>query len=129
MSALPTRISRYEIKGLIAQGGMGELYLATDPNTSRVVALKVLSGTLDSGELRGRFEHEARALASLNHPNIVRVYDYGEFQGAPFIVMEYVRGETLAEKIKRRSPMSLARKLKLMIELCGGLAHAHALKI
>jgi serine/threonine protein kinase len=129
MSALPTRISRYEIKGLIAQGGMGELYLATDPNTSRLVALKVLSGTLDSSELRGRFEREARALASLNHPNIVRVYDYGEFQGAPFIVMEYVRGETLAEKIKRRSPMSLAHKLKLMIELCGGLAHAHAVKI
>jgi serine/threonine protein kinase len=125
MSPLPTRISRYEIKGLIAQGGMGDLYLARDPNTSRFVALKLLNATLDSSELRGRFEREGRALASLNHPGIVHIYDYGDFQGAPFIVMEYVRGETLAEKIKRKAPISIVQKLKLMTELCSGLAHAH----
>lgn len=125
MSSQPTRISRYEIKGLIAQGGMGDLYLARDPNTDRLVALKLLLATLDSADIRGRFEREARALASLNHPNVVHIYDYGDFQGAPFIVMEYVRGETLAEKIKRRAPMPVSEKLRLMVELCAGLTHAH----
>ena len=125
MSSQPTRISRYEIKGLIAQGGMGDLYLARDPNTNRLVALKLLHATLDSSDIRGRFEREARALASLNHPNVVHIYDYGDFQGAPFIVMEYVRGETLAEKIKRHAPMPVSEKLRLMVELCAGLAHAH----
>ena len=126
MFHLPTRISRYEIKSLIGRGGMGSLYLARDkPNTNRLVALKLLNAKLDSGDLRERFAREARALAALNHPNIVNIYDSGEFQGSPFIVMEYVRGETLAEKIKRRAPMSLAQKLKLMVELCAGLAHAH----
>ena len=127
MSNQPSRISRYEIKTLIGAGGMGSLYLArdTNPNTNRLVALKLLNATLDSAELRERFGREARALATLNHPNIVDIYDSGEFQGSPFIVMEYVRGETLAEKIKRKAPMSLGQKLKLMVELCSGLAHAH----
>ncbi len=127
MYQLPSRISRYEVKTLIGAGGMGALYLArdTNPNTNRLVALKLLNATLDSTELRDRFAREARALAALNHPNIVDIYDSGEFQGSPFIVMEYVRGETLAEKIKRKAPMSLAQKLKLMVELCSGLAHAH----
>jgi serine/threonine protein kinase len=66
----PTRISRYEIKTLIGAGGMGSLYLArdTNPNTNRLVALKLLNATLDSTELRDRFGREARALAALNHP-------------------------------------------------------------
>ena len=61
-------------------------------------------------DLHGRFEREARALASLNHPNIVHIYDYGDFHGAPFIVMEYVRGETLAEKIQRQAPHVVGRR-------------------
>ena len=125
MSA-PRQIGRYEIKGLIARGGMGDLYLARDPNTTRLVVVKLLSATLESTDLRERFEREARSLASLNHPNIVHIYDYGELDDNPFIVIEYVRGETLAEKIKRRESISIAHKLKLMTELCAGLAHAHA---
>jgi hypothetical protein len=104
---------------------MGDLYLAHDPNTSRLVTIKLLNGTLDSSELRERFAREGRALAALNHPNIVNIYDSGEYDGSPFIVMEYVRGETLDELIKRRSPMSVPQKLKLIAELCAGLAHAH----
>jgi hypothetical protein len=104
---------------------MGDLYLAHDPNTNRLVALKLLNATLDSTELRERFAREARALAALNHPNIVNIYDTGEYDDAPFIVMEYVRGETLAEIIKRRAPLSVSQKLKLMTELCAGLAQAH----
>ncbi len=125
MAGQPTRISRYEIKSRIGRGGMGDLYLAIDPNTNRLVALKLLNATLASAELRERFAREARALAALNHPNIVAIYDTGEFEGAPFIVMEYVRGETLAELIRRRAALSVSQKLELLEELCAGLAQAH----
>ncbi len=127
MSPKPNRIGRYEIKSPIGGGGMGTLYLArdTNPTTDRLVALKLLKAHLDSADLRARFAREAQSLARLNHPNIVDIYDSGEFQDAPFIVMEYVRGETLAEKIKRKAELSLRQKLKLLIELCSGLAHAH----
>jgi serine/threonine protein kinase len=125
MADLPSQIGRYEIKSLIGRGGMGDLYLARDPNTSRLVALKLLNALVDSVELRERFAREARALAALNHPNIVNIYDTGEYDGAPFIVMEYIRGETLAEIIKRRARLSVARKLELMMDLCAGLAQAH----
>jgi serine/threonine protein kinase len=125
MFYLPPQIGRYQIKSLIGRGGMGNLYLAHDPNTDRLVALKLLNATLDSSELRERFAREARALAALNHPNIVNIYDTGEFDDSPFIVMEYVRGEALDEMIKRRAPLSVAQKLKLMSELCAGLAQAH----
>ena len=126
MSNLPSRIGRYEINSLIGKGGMGAVYLArdTNPNVNRLVALKLLSGTLDS-HLRARFVREARVLAALDHPAIVRIFDSGEFEGAPYIVMEYVRGETLAEIIKRKAPMTVGQKLKIMVELCSGLAQAH----
>src|SRR5215470_9628934 len=125
MAAQPTAISRYEIKSRIGRGGMGDLYLAFDPNTNRLVAIKLLNATLDSAELRERFSREARALAALSHPNIVTIYDTGEFEDSPFIVMEYVRGETLAELIRRRASLSVSQKLMLMEELCAGLAQAH----
>src|SRR4051812_368460 len=105
MPALPERIGRYLIQSRIGQGGMGDLYLANDPNTSRLVTIKLLNATLDSTELRQRFAREGRALAALNHPNIVNIYDSGEFEDSPFIVMEYVRGETLDELIRRRAPL------------------------
>jgi tRNA A-37 threonylcarbamoyl transferase component Bud32 len=119
------RIGRYEIKSPIGGGGMGSLYLARDPNTGRLVALKLLRAHLDSEELKARFAREAQTLASLNHPNIVDIYDSGQYRGSPFIVMEYVRGETLGEKIRRNVPLTLGQKLKLMSELCAGLYHAH----
>lgn len=123
----PSRIDRFEIKSLIGSGGMGTLYLARDtsPNTFRLVALKLLNANLDSEDLRERFGRESRTLASLSHPNVVNIHESGEYRGSPYIVMEYVRGETLAEKIKRRAPLGLTEKLKLMMELCAGLAHAH----
>ena len=122
-----SRIGRYEIKSLIGAGGMATCYLARDsnPKISRLVAIKVLNASLDSPDLRERFARESRALAALNHSNIVNIYDSGEFQGQPYIVMEYIRGETVAEKIKRRAPLTIGEKLKMMTELCAGLAHAH----
>ncbi len=123
----PTQVGRYQIKSRIGGGGMGTLYLArdTNPTTDRLVALKLLNANLEHGDLRARFSREARSLSALSHPNIVISHDSGEFQGAPFIVMEYVRGESLAEKIRRKAPMSLGQKIRLMTELCDGLAHAH----
>jgi len=121
----PDRIGRYEIQSLIARGGMGRVYLARDPNTGRLVVVKLLDATLDSSDVRDRFDREAKSLASLSHPNIVHIYDYGDFQESPFIVMEYVRGETLEEKIRRRAPLQVSDKLGLMAEVCAGLAHAH----
>jgi Protein kinase domain/Divergent InlB B-repeat domain len=122
-----SRIGRYEIKSLIGAGGMATCYLARDsnPKISRLVAIKVLNASIDSPDLRERFARESRALAALSHSNIVDIYDSGEFQGAPYIVMEYIRGETVAEKIKRRAPLTIGEKLKMMGELCDGLAHAH----
>ena len=103
------------------------MYLArdTNPTTDRLVVLKLLRSSFDSDEPRRRFAREAQALAGLNHPNIVVIYDSGEYDDSPFIVMEYVRGETLAETIRRRAPILLDEKLRLLSELCAGLAHAH----
>ena len=127
MPRVPTRIDRYEIKGRLGGGGMGTLYLArdTNPTTDRLVVLKLLRSSFDADEPRRRFAREAQALAGLNHPNIVVIYDSGEYDDSPFIVMEYVRGETLAEIIRRRAPIPLGEKLRLLTELCAGLAHAH----
>ena len=105
--------------------GYGVLARDTNPTTDRLVVLKLLRSSFDSDEPRRRFAREAQALAGLNHPNIVVIYDSGEYDDSPFIVMEYVRGETLAETISRRAPILLGEKLRLLSELCAGLAHAH----
>ncbi|HJR60215.1 MAG TPA: protein kinase, partial [Vicinamibacterales bacterium] len=104
---------------------MGALFLAHDPDIDRLVAIKVLREGLDTGDLRERFRREARAAGRLRHPNIVTIFDVGEYEGQPFIAMEYLPGETLAELIKRKAPLSLRRKLKLLEEVCDGLAYAH----
>ena len=105
---------------------MGALYLANDPNTNRLVAIKLLDAPLESEEFRLRFVREVRALAALNHPNIVSAYDTGEHEGAPYFVMEFVDGETLSALIRQRAAMNVPQKLKLMTELCAGLRQAHA---
>ena len=104
---------------------MGTVYLARDPQLARTLAIKVL--LVDSGhdELRERFAREARSAAALRHPNIVTIYDVGEQAGQPFIAMEYVNGESVAEMIRRRAPIALERKLELIQELYEGLAYAH----
>lgn len=102
---------------------MGILYLARDPALNRLVAIKVLR--VSEPELLERFEREARSAASLKHHNIVTIYDVGEDHGSPFIAMEYVEGETLGELIRRKAPLTIDRKLELMLELCDGLGYAH----
>src|SRR5262245_38875679 len=121
--ATPTAIGRYQVRERLGQGGMGVLYLALDPAIDRLIALKLLR--VNQAEIRERFLREARLAARLQHPNIVTVFDVGEHEGQPFIAMEYIAGETLAELISRRAPLPLGRKLAMMVEICSGLAYAH----
>jgi hypothetical protein len=102
---------------------MGVLYLAFDPVTERQVALKVLR--VDSADLRERFLREARLAARLQHPNIVTIYDVGAHEDHPFIAMEFIAGETLAQLVQRRAPLALSRRIALMEQVCVGLAYAH----
>ena len=126
MPSLPARIGRYEVRDRLGEGGMGVVYLATDPRLQRTVAIKILSvGDSSSDELRERFAREARSVAALKHNHIVTIYDIGEDQGRPFIAMEFLDGETLGEMIRRRAQLTITRKLQLMGELCSGLGYAH----
>jgi hypothetical protein len=104
---------------------MGTVFLARDPSLDRLVAIKVLPEEIDSDELRDRFQREGRAAARLKHANIVTIFETGEYDGHPFIAMEYIEGETLAEVIKQQRPLSIAQKLSIMIDVCAGLHYAH----
>jgi serine/threonine protein kinase len=104
---IPRSLGRYEVVDLIGRGGMGALYRARDPRIGRYVAIKLLRRDFDTPELRDRFSREARAAGSLSHPNIVTIYDVGEDDGLPFIAMEYVRGETFADLVGLRPPLSV----------------------
>jgi serine/threonine-protein kinase len=119
---MPAAIGRYQILDRIGQGGMGSLFLALDPMLERQLAIKLLRD--DNDELRERFAREARAVARLRHRNIVTIFDVGEQDGHPFIAMEYIQGQTLAELIRAGS-LDTSRKLRLVEELCDGLGFAH----
>jgi serine/threonine-protein kinase len=118
-------IGRYQVLDKIGDGGMGSLFLARDPAIDRLVAIKVLRHGLDTEALRERFAREARAAGRLRHPHIVTIFDVGDHGGDPFIAMEFLAGETLAELIRNGARLSLSRRLKLLEELCDGLAYAH----
>ena len=102
-----TRLGPYEVLDLLGAGGMGEVYRARDPRLGREVAIKVLSRDVTSDADRlARFEREARAVAALNHPNILTVHDVGTHEGVPYVVTELLSGETLRELLRRRTPGS-----------------------
>src|SRR3974390_51090 len=104
---------------------MGEVYRARDTRLSRVVAIKVLPSHLaERPELRERFEREARAIASLNHPHICVLHDVGHQDGLDYLVMEYVEGETLAKRLEK-GPLPLERVLKYGAQLAEALDKAH----
>ncbi len=120
-----TQVGRYEIQRRLGRGGMGTVYAAHDPVLGRMVAIKVFLSDLDLPDAAERFTREARSAAALNHANIVTTHDYGEFSSQPYIVMEYIQGETLTEIIRRKTPVSPAEKLRWIEELCTGVAYAH----
>ena len=119
--------SRYIIERTLGRGGMATVYLARDGELDRLVALKVLSPHLAEEEsFRARFLREARLTARLVHANVVQVYDVGEDERGPFIVMEYVEGETLAAELARRRTFAPEEAVGLALQLCAGLEAAHA---
>jgi hypothetical protein len=124
-----TQVGRYEIQRRLGRGGMGSVYGAHDPVLGRMVAIKVFDGDLDLPDARERFSREARAAATLSHPNIVTIYDFGEHESQPYIVMEYVAGETLAGFIRRKTPVTMADKVRWMEELCVGVGYAHQMQL
>jgi serine/threonine protein kinase/Tol biopolymer transport system component len=118
-------LGSYEIIAPIGAGGMGEVYRARDSKLGRDVAIKVLPPSLATDPERlGRFEQEARATGSLNHPNILTVFDFGTHGGAPYLVMELLEGETLCQKLAGK-PMSAKRCLEIARAVAEGLAAAH----
>src|SRR4029077_1389763 len=105
---------------------MGVVFKARDPQIGRLVALKTITaGLADSEELLARFYREARAAGGLQHPNVGTVYEMGDAEGAPFIAMEYLEGESLEELIERRAKLSLAQRLSYIVQTCRALDYAH----
>ena len=117
---------RYQIIRTIGEGGMANVYLAYDTILDREVAVKILRGDLAGDEkFVKRFQREAKAASSLNHPNIVEMYDVGEDDGNYFLVMEFVDGRTLKSLVKKRGALSLTEVIDIMLQLTSGIAHAH----
>ena len=120
-----TTLEPYETLSALGAGGMGEVYRARDTRLDRTVAIKILASHLSSSpELKQRMEREARAISSLNHPNICHLYDIGSQDGAEFLVMEVLEGQTLADRL-RGGALPLPETYKIGIAVADALAFAH----
>src|SRR5205823_1986720 len=118
---------RYALDRPLGRGGMASVYLGHDGQLERRVAVKLLApGVARDHDLRRRFARESRLAARLSHPNVVAVYDAGEEDGRPYIVMEYVEGETVADVLRRRGSLPPEEAVEIAAQVCAGLAHAHA---
>ena len=121
-----TKVAHYEIRSKLGEGGMGDVYLAQDTKLDRKVAIKFLSEPLLSNEHAGkRLVREAQTAAKLDHPNICSIYEVGEENGRTFIVMQYVEGETLELRLKRK-PLTPAESIQIATQVADGMAEAHA---
>jgi len=121
-----TEIGKYRIVEQVGEGAMGVVYRATDPVLNRTVAIKVMCDAVArDDDLRGRFLPEAQAAGSLQHPNVITIYDFGEVDGHLFIAMEFVEGQDLETLAARNIPLPLIDKLDIVIDVLSGLAFAH----
>ena len=121
-----TRIGKYEIVDVLGRGGMGVVYRGIDKQIGREVAIKTLTqGFMGDDNMLARFYEEGRRTGRLNHPNIVTVYDLGDDNGTPYIVMECVEGEPLDKLIRSDSEFPLADRLRILKEVCEALGYAH----
>ena len=119
------KIGPYEILSQLGAGGQGEVYKARDGRLNRFVAIKVLAEHLSQNpELKARFEREAQTLASLSHPHICPVFDIGQHSGTDYIVMEFLEGQTLAQRLEK-GPLPLDESLRIAIEIADALDKAH----
>jgi serine/threonine protein kinase len=127
---LERRVGKYRLLDLVGRGAMGQVYAAVDDHSGRKVAIKVLNADLEGEpDIRARFFREAQTAARLGHRNVITIYDLGEDHGSPFIVMELLRGWTLAGYLNEPAAANLERKVDLMIQLCEGMSAAHAASI
>jgi serine/threonine-protein kinase len=122
----PSKIGKYDVEERVGEGAMGVVYRAIDPVLKRRVAIKVMSDAFaQNDDLRERFLREAQAAGSLQHPNVITIYDFGDVDGHPYIAMEFVEGQDVAELIAHQVPLSVVDKLDLAIGVLQGLAYAH----
>ena len=123
----PIKIGKYEVVGLLGKGGMGVVYKANDPLLGRSVAIKMMTTLdyVDNPDLLQRFFREAQSTGNLHHRNIVTVYELGDHEGSPYLVMEYLEGETLDALLQSNRPIPLLDQINFIIEVCDGLSYAH----
>ena len=120
-----TKLGPYEIQSPLGAGGMGEVYRARDTRLERIVAVKILPSHLsENPEAKQRFDQEARTISSVNHPNICTLYDVGHQDGTDYLVMEFLEGETLADRL-RKGPLPIDQVLRDGLDICEGLDKAH----
>ena len=117
---------RYRVNARIGHGGMAEVYEATDVINKRIVAIKFIREDVMQNPINlRRFENEAMIAASLNHPNIIKVYNHGVFEGRPYIANEYIKGQTLKDVLDFRGSLSIEEALSVMLQLSSTLSYAH----
>jgi serine/threonine-protein kinase len=124
MAANPTKIGKYNVEGVIGRGGMGVVYKAVDSQIGRYVAIKMITSAADESLIE-RFKSEAKSTGSLQCPNIVTVYDFGEQDGNPYLVMQFLEGPSLEAMIRKGHSLPLPESLGIIIDVCNGLAYAH----
>ncbi|HYL12311.1 MAG TPA: protein kinase [Terriglobales bacterium] len=126
----PKRLGKYEVLEVVGRGGMGVVYKAVDPEIGRLVGIKMMTSKVisDPGLLK-RFYREAQSAGKLQHPNIVTIYDLGVQEATPYLVMEFLEGESLDALIRSGRTLSLEEKLNIVIQVCNALAYAHEQKI
>jgi len=124
MASNPTKIGKYDVEGVIGRGGMGVVYKAVDSQIGRYVAIKMITSDGDES-LIARFKSEARSTGSLQCPNIVTVYDVGEQDGNPYLVMQFLEGPSLESMLKKGTSLTLPECLGIVIDVCTGLGYAH----
>jgi serine/threonine-protein kinase len=122
--SIPTQIGRFRIDALIGRGGMGAVYKAFDPALQRVVAIKTVRPDIDNPESLERLYREAQATARLQHPNIVTVFEAGEWEGMVYIAMEYLKGADLAS-VLRRGDLTFEARMRILQQVLDALQHAH----
>jgi hypothetical protein len=120
-----TKLGQYEVQDFIGQGAMGYVFRAYHAQLERTGAVKVLQAIAPDPDTTARFRHEAQAIAQMRHPNILNVYDFGEYQGTPYMIVEYVPGGSLADRLSQ-GILDQPTALKYLRGIAAGLDHAHA---
>jgi len=121
----PKKIGKYDVVDLIGRGEMGVVYKAVDRALGRLVAIKMVTGAAAQGNLLKRFYHEAQFTANLRHTNIVIVYDLGDFEGTPYVVMEYLDGQSLKSMLPAKT-ITMLQKIICARQICSDLEYAHS---